>query len=132
MATNVLSNAKVDFSKYPVSSCYGWSGSTRVLFWSQDNNVYMQFISSRVQKMKQQSFRQWNYILAAENFADIGSKGCKRIDIKSSWINVQRKLPDWPKQITIQASQEPDNEMKSVKEILRSQSVWRTSYNISY
>ena len=29
----------------------------------QDNNVYKQFVSNRVQKIKQQSFLQWNYVL---------------------------------------------------------------------
>ena len=46
MATNLLSNAKIAMHKYPFPNCYGWSDSTRVLFWLQDNNVHKQFVSN--------------------------------------------------------------------------------------
>ena len=55
MATNLLSNAKIALRKYPFPNCYGWSDSTTVLFWLQENNVYKQFVSKRVQKIKQQN-----------------------------------------------------------------------------
>ena len=29
----------------------------------------------------------WNYVPTAESFADIGSRGCKGIDIKNTWTN---------------------------------------------
>ena len=84
MATNLLSNAKIALHKYPILNCYGWSNSTAVLFWMQDNNVYKQFVSNRVQNINQQSFLQWNYFPTAENSGDIGSRGCKGVDIKNS------------------------------------------------
>ena len=93
-----------------------------MLIWLQDDNVHKQFLSNRVQKIRQQSFLQWNYVLTAENSADIGSRGCKRIDIENSWTSGPTWLPDrgnWPKQITIQGSQESDNERKAVKEIFK-------------
>ena len=43
-------------------------------------------------------------------------------DIKNAWTNGPSWLTDrenWPKQITIQASQESDNERKAVKEIFK-------------
>ena len=43
-------------------------------------------------------------------------------DIKNSWTNGPSWPTDrenWPKQITIQASQESDNERKAVKEIFK-------------
>ena len=83
MATNLLSNAKIALCKYPVPGCYGWSGSTTALFWLQDNNICKQFVSKRVQKIKQQSLLQCNYVLTAENSAETGSRGCKGIDIKT-------------------------------------------------
>ena len=92
-----------------------------MLFWLQDNNVYKQFVSNRVQKIKQQNFIQWNYVPTAENSADI-ERGCKGIDIKVTWTNGPSWLSErenWPKQITIQASQESDNERKAVKEIFK-------------
>ena len=56
----------------------------------------------------QQSFIQWNYVPTAENSADIGSRGCKGIDIKTLWTDGSSWLPDrgnWSKKkITIQAS----------------------------
>ena len=52
MATNLLSNAKIALRKYPIRNCYGWSGSTIVLFWLQDNNVYKQFVCNSVHKIK--------------------------------------------------------------------------------
>ena len=122
MATNLLSNAKIALRKYSVSNCYGLSDSTTVLFWLRDNSVYKQFVSSRVQKIKQLSFLQWNYVPTAEKSAHIGSIGCKEIDIKNLWINGPTWLPDrenWPKQISIQTSQESDNERKAVKEIFK-------------
>ena len=122
MATNLLSNAKIALRKYPVSNCYRWSDSTTVLFWFQDNNGYKQFVSNRVQKIKQQSFLQWNYVPTTEDSADIGGRECKGIDIKIFWTNGLSWLPDrenWPKQITIQASQESDNERHGVKNIFK-------------
>ena len=122
MATNLLSNSKIVLRKYPVSNCCGWSDSTTVLFWLQDNNGYKQFVSNRVQKVKQQSFLQVLYVPTAENSADIGSRKCKGIDIKNFWTNGLSWLPDrenWPKQITIQASQESDNERHGVKKIFK-------------
>ena len=83
MATNLLSNAKIALCKYPIPGCYGWSGSTTALFWLQDNNVCKQFVSKRVQKIKQQSLLQCNYVPTAENSAETGSRGCKGIDIKN-------------------------------------------------
>ena len=84
--------------------------------------MYKQFVSSKVQKIKQQSFLQWNYVPTAENSADIGRRGCKGIDIKNSWRNGPSWPPDrenWPKQITIQSYQESDNERKAAKEIFK-------------
>ena len=55
----------------------------------------------------QQSFIQWNYVPTAENSADIGSRGCKGIDIKTLRTDGSSWLPDrgnWSKKITIQAS----------------------------
>ena len=74
LATNLLSNGKIALRKYPIPNCYGWSASTTVLFWLQDNNVYKPLVSNRVQKFKQQNFLQWSYVLTAENSADIGSR----------------------------------------------------------
>ena len=34
MATNLLSNGKIDLSKYPIPNCYGWSDSITVLYSS--------------------------------------------------------------------------------------------------
>ena len=73
-------------------------------------------------KIKQQNVLQWNYVPAAENFADIGSRGCKGIDIKNTWTNGPSWLSDrknWPKQITIQTSQESVNERKAVSKIFK-------------
>ena len=39
MDTNLLSNVKTALHKYPIRNCYGWSDSTTVLFWLQNNNV---------------------------------------------------------------------------------------------
>ena len=47
MATNLLSNAQVALRRYPIPNCYGWSDSTTVLFWLQNNNVYKQLVSNR-------------------------------------------------------------------------------------
>ena len=83
--------------------------------------MYKQFVSNRVQKIKQQNFIQWNYVPTAENSADI-ERGCKVIDIKVTWKNGPSWLSErenWPKQITIQASQESGNERKAVKEIFQ-------------
>ena len=109
MATNLLSNARIALHKYPIPNCYGWSDSTKVLFWLQ-NNMYKQFVSNRVHKIKQQNFLQCNYVPTAENPADIGSRGCKEIDIKNTWANGPSYLSDrgnWPKQITIQTNNYP-------------------------
>ena len=73
-------------------------------------------------KIKQQSFLQRNYVNTAGKSAGIRSKGCKRIHVKISWTNDPIWLPGkehWSKQITIQASQESDNERKTVKEIFK-------------
>ena len=122
MATNLLSNAKIVLRKYPIPNCYGWSASTTVLFWLQDNNVYKPLVSNRLQKFKQQNFLQWSYVPTAENSADIGSRWYKGINIKNTWANGPRWLSDRenrPKQITIQVSQESDTERKAVKEIFK-------------
>ena len=81
MATNLLSNAKLALCKNQIPNCYGWLDNTTVLFWLQDNNVYKQFVCNRVQKIKQQSLLQWNYVPTVENSADSGSRRCKGIDI---------------------------------------------------
>ena len=39
MATNLLSCGKIALRKYLIPNCYGWSDSTAVLFWLQDNDV---------------------------------------------------------------------------------------------
>ena len=94
MNTNLLSIAKIALRKYPIPNCYGWSDSTTVLFWFHNNNVYKQFVSNRVQKIKQQSLLQWNSVLTTENSADIGSRGCQEIDIKNSLTSGLRLLPN--------------------------------------
>ena len=122
MATNLLSNVKIALRKYPIPNCYGWSDSTTVLFWLQDNNVCKQFVSNRVHKIKQQNFLQWNYVPTAENPADTDRRGCKGIEIKNTWTNGPSWLSDrgtWPKRITIKATQESDHERKAVKEIFK-------------
>ena len=75
--------------------------------------MYKQFVSNKLQKTKQQSFLQWNYVPTAE---------FRGIDIKNTWTNRPSWLPDrenGPNQITIQASQESDNERKALKEIFK-------------
>ena len=52
MAANLLSNAKVALRKYQIPNCYESSDSPTVLFWLQDNNVFKQFVSNRVQKIQ--------------------------------------------------------------------------------
>ena len=100
MAINLLFNAKIALSKYPIPNCFGWSDTTTVLSWLQDNNVYKQFVSNRLHKIKQQNFLHWNYVPIAESSAEIGSREYKGTDIKNTWTNGPSWLSDkenWPK-----------------------------------
>ena len=93
MATNLLSSGKIDLSKYPIPNCYGWSDSITVLY-SSCKIIIMH----------------------------IGSRACKRIDIKNSWTNGTSCLSDrenWPKKKTIQAPQISVNEENTVKKIFK-------------
>ena len=52
IASNLFENDFTVLNSYSVKNCYAWTYSTVVLHWIQSGEIYGQFVSNRVYKIK--------------------------------------------------------------------------------
>ena len=72
---NLSQNIKNTVNNEKVRNFYAWSYSTVFLDWYKDKGKYKVFVSSRVAKIRNHGYLEWNYIQTRKNPADLGSRG---------------------------------------------------------
>ena len=76
MAANLCKNIKDSLEEQPVRKFYGWTDSSVALHWTRGRRTYKQFVSNRVNEIREQDFINWRHVPTNRNPADIGSRGC--------------------------------------------------------
>ena len=90
MAANLVDNIRTDLEGY-ISGTYVWLDSSVALYWIIFNKGnWKQFVSNRVEKIRQKKAIEWKHCPSNENPADIGSRGSKG-DLSKLW----REGPKW-------------------------------------
>ena len=76
MVANLAENIKTSLPNHNIREVHGWSDSTAVLHWLQENESYKQFAHNRVSCINSKSEINWKYVDTTHNPADLGSRGC--------------------------------------------------------
>ena len=72
-------------------------------------------MSNRVAKIREHSYLEWNYVLARNNAADLGSLGCELSKLCNFWWDGPESLRDcknWPEQLSITNNDESEIKRK--------------------
>ena len=87
MAANLCKNIKDSLEKQPIRTFYGWTDSSVALNWTRGRETYKQFVSNRVNKIREKDFINWRHVPTDRNPADIGSRGYSVDKIPTEWCN---------------------------------------------
>ena len=87
MTANLCKNIKHSLDKQPIRKFYGWTDSSVALHWTRGRGTYKQFVSNRVNKIREKDFINWRHVPADRNPADTGNHGCSVNKIPTEWWN---------------------------------------------
>ena len=122
MAANLCKNIKDSLEEQPIRKFYGWTDSSVALHWTRGRGSYKQFVSNRVNKIREKDFISWRHVPTDRNPADISSRGCSVEKIPTEWWNGPSWLQyqqNWPPDINTEPTVETENEVKKLQEVLR-------------
>lgn len=120
MSCNLAANVKNALDNQNLRVICGWTDSTVVLHWLQENDNYQVFVNNRIQKIKGKDYIEWRHLPTNENPTDIGTRGSSIIKLPDLWWKGPSwlaELDHWPEQPIIKPSTESEKEKKMVKEV---------------
>ena len=120
MATNLVVNVKNALKDLPEPTVYSWLDSTVALHWILGNGLYRQFVTNRVQKIKQHPRIQWRHVSTTHNPTDLASRG-GHVTNPELWWNGPAWLHDpenWPENPVTEKTQASEREAKVIREAL--------------
>ena len=85
--------------QFSVTAMYAWTDSTVCLYWIKGDGVYKQFVTNRVNKIREKNAC-WRHVPTIENAEDIGSRGCNQL--REKWMKGPQWLSEpseWPPKI---------------------------------
>ena len=103
MAANLCNNIKDSLEEQPIRKFYGWTDSSVALHWTRGRGSYKQFVSNRVNKIREKDFISWRHVPTDRNPVDISSQGCSVDKISTKWWNEPSWLlcqQNWPPNIS--------------------------------
>ena len=89
------------------------------MHWIRGNGEYKQFVSNRVEKIRQRPEIEWRHVPTQDNPADLASRGG---GITSLWLNGPEWLSNkenWPPNPVTSASVATEEEAKVIREVLK-------------
>ena len=92
MPANLCKSIKDSLEVQPIRKFYGWTDSSVALHWTRGRGTYKQFVSNRVNKIREKDFVIWRHFPTDCNPADTGSRGSGVEKIPTEWWNG----PSWP------------------------------------
>ena len=119
MATNLVVNLLNALNDLPSQRVYAWLDSTVALHWIRGSGEYKQFVSNRVEKIRQRPEIEWRHVPTRDNPADLASRGG---GITSLWLNGPEWLSNkenWPPNPVTSASVATEEEAKVIREVLK-------------
>ena len=121
MAANLLENIKGALGNIEIRNKYGWTDSTVALHWIRGGGNYKQFVSNRVNKIKEKSPDIiWRHVPGVLNPADRASRGCYTDKLNDDWWIGPEWLSDvtnWPEDFKTAATKDSESEAKILKEM---------------
>ena len=87
MTANLCKNIKHSLEEQPIRKFYGWTDSSVALHWTRGRRTYKQFVSNRVNKIREKDFINWRHVPTDRNPADIENHGCSVNKIPTEWWN---------------------------------------------
>ena len=120
MAANLVDNIRTALEGYNISGTYVWLDSSVALYWIINNKGnWKQFVSNRVEKIRQKKAIEWKHCPSNENPADVGSRGSKG-DLSKLWREGPKWLQspeNWPENIALMPTKEVNEEAKIIQKI---------------
>ena len=96
MTANLLANIRTALDGYAITGVHGWLNSTVALYWIKNNDQgWKQFVSNRVEKIRQKTVLNWRHCPTKENPADVGTKGAKTSGLNELWLERTRVANLW-------------------------------------
>ena len=120
MAANLIVNVQQAVQPIITADLHCWLDSTVALFWILGTGEHKQFVSNRVNKIRQHSSITWHHVPSLENPADLGSRGGSVVDAPL-WRYGPQWMADpdqWPPNITPKPSASSNAEAKITREVL--------------
>ena len=78
MTANLLAKLLTPLDGYAITGVHGWLDSTVTLYWIKNNDQgWKQFVSNRVEKIRQKTVLNWRHCPEKEDPADVGTRGSK-------------------------------------------------------
>ncbi len=119
MAANLVTNAQAAFGYQP-TSLHCWLDSTVALYWINDQGDYRQFVTNRVNKIRQHDQIIWHHVPTTDNPEYVGSRGGNVVNNElwrnsPSWLN---SPSEWPPDTRLEPSPETQVEAEATKEVL--------------
>ena len=118
MATNLAVNLENTLNDLFNPRDYGRLGSTVALHWILGNGQYKQFVTNRVEKIRQHPKIEWRYVPTHDNPADVASRGGGTTNLwwnGPEWLTKKEK---WPPNPVTSASAASEEEAKVIREVL--------------
>lgn len=84
MGANLVVNVISASKNYHVNECIGWTYSTVVLHWL-NNDTYKPFVGNRVNKINEFKFINWRDVPTNCNPADFNSRDCPAENLPIEW-----------------------------------------------
>ena len=119
MATNLVVNLLNALNDLPSQRVYAWLDSTVAFHWIRGSGEYKQFVSNRVEKIRQRPEIEWRHVPTQDNPVDLASRGG---GITSLWFNGPEWLfnkENWPPNPVTSASVATEEEAKVIREVLK-------------
>lgn len=132
MAVNLVVNVRDALVGFPVVELHCWLDSTVALHWIRGVGDYKQFVSNRVQKIRQHPEIKWHHVGTRENPADLGSRSGS-VEMSKLWWEGPRWLTDrekWPADIVTSPTAEVQAESKVVRELFAGAMVTEDEFDI--
>ena len=114
MATNLVVNLQNVLNDLPSPRVYAWLDSTVCIALD-----YKQFVSNRVEKIRQCCEFEWRHLPTQDNPADLASSGGGIISLWLNWPECLSNKENWPPNPVTSAAAATEEEAKVIREVLK-------------
>ena len=114
----MMTHVRATLERYVIQEFHCWTDSTMVLYLSQGQGTWSQFVRNRTKVIKENGFLNWRYVPTKETPSDLCSRGVQPSKLGDLWFHGPQcpaNPEKWPQQPDVLETKETSQERVTPK-----------------